>query len=480
MSAVQIVLVLAAIPIGLTGAWSPCGFSMVETVGVRGEPSRGRTLAACVSFLPGAAIGGVVTFGALAALGGFVGGLGGRASYVLAAAIAVAAALLEARGVRIVPQIRRQLPEGWRWSLPLPLAAGLYGVLLGLGFTTFVLSFGVWALAAISFALGDPATGAAIGLAFGIGRAIPVVVLAPLADHRIGIRCTELMAERPSLYRRARLGDALALGVAAMVLVTASGSATAAHVAARPGADPSAAGGQLAFQRPSGAGVLTGAGGQHVALPGREPVIGGHLLADISKGRIEVRRRKTRKRIATLHAAGVDSMAISDSWLVFVQSQAGHDLLKASRLAADGTPAAAKLLVRLSHPVRIGHPSLDGAALIYALARPMRSQIVLRHLSSGHWRTVVSAQRAQLTNPSIRNDKVLFVRAIRERQSAQETAAPPLDQNLVLTDVKGHGARTLYSQSGGSGRLWTTALAAHKAYVTLLKGQRAKILRVDR
>ena len=69
---------------------------------------------------------------------------------MVAAAIAVAAAVAEARGTRIVPQIRRQLPERWRWTMPMPLAAALYGILLGLGFTTFVLSFGVWALAGIS------------------------------------------------------------------------------------------------------------------------------------------------------------------------------------------------------------------------------------------------------------------------------------------------------------------------------------------
>ena len=61
--------------------------------------------------------------------------------------------------MRIVPQVRRQVPEPWRRVLPLPLAAGLYGVLLGLGFTTFVLSFAVWALAGISFALGEPRSG---------------------------------------------------------------------------------------------------------------------------------------------------------------------------------------------------------------------------------------------------------------------------------------------------------------------------------
>ena len=67
--------------------------------------------------------------------------------------------------------------------MPLPLAAALYGILLGLGFTTFVLSFGVWALAGISVALGDPGAGVVIGAAFGIGRAIPVVGGRPGRGH---------------------------------------------------------------------------------------------------------------------------------------------------------------------------------------------------------------------------------------------------------------------------------------------------------
>ena len=67
----------------------------------------------------------------------------------------------------IVPQVRRQLPEHWRRVMPMPVAAGLYGVLLGLGFTTFVLTFGVFALAGIALAVGEPAVGVAVGLAFG-------------------------------------------------------------------------------------------------------------------------------------------------------------------------------------------------------------------------------------------------------------------------------------------------------------------------
>src|SRR4029079_4106151 len=103
----------------------------------------------------------------------------GRAGVAAAASLGLAAAGGEARGSRIVPQVRRQVPEAWRRVLPLPLAAGLYGILLGLGVNTLILSFAVWALAGMSVALGDPSLGLAIGLGFGAGRALPVIALAP-------------------------------------------------------------------------------------------------------------------------------------------------------------------------------------------------------------------------------------------------------------------------------------------------------------
>ena len=171
-----IALVIAGLVAGATGSWSPCGFSMIDTLGAG---SRRTVRLACLGFALGAPVGGVVTFGGLAAVGSALQG-GGRALAV-AAAIAATAALLEAGGVRVVPQIRRQVPESWRRVLPLPLAGLLYGVLLGMGFTTYVLSFAVPALAGVSTALGDPRLGLWLGVAFGVGRALPFVALAPLA-----------------------------------------------------------------------------------------------------------------------------------------------------------------------------------------------------------------------------------------------------------------------------------------------------------
>ena len=211
-------LVAAALAAGVTGAWSPCGFSMVETLAPHGFARRRRTsIVASLTFALGALAGGVLTFGGLALLGAALGAPG-PVALGAAAVVAVAAAAGEARGLRIAPQIRRQVPEAWRRVLPVPLAAAGYGVLLGLGFTTFILSFAVWALAGASVAAGDPALGAAMGLAFGAGRALPVVALAPLGA---GSAVTAAMCERPAILRGLRRIDAVALIACAVALGTA-------------------------------------------------------------------------------------------------------------------------------------------------------------------------------------------------------------------------------------------------------------------
>jgi hypothetical protein len=478
MTAVQIVLAVAALPIGLTGAWSPCGFSMVETVGRRGDPGGGRTtFAACAAFVPGAAVGGALTFGLLGLLGGALHGVGGTTSYAVAAAIAIAGAALEARGVRIIPQIRRQLPEGWRWSMPLPVASALYGVLLGLGFTTFVLSFGVWALAGISFALGSLTSGLVIGVSFGIGRALPVVVLAPLADHRIGIRCTELMAERPSLYRRARLGDALALAAAATVLV--SSGADAAHVESTAGADPSVARGAVAYQRASGEGALV-RGGHVTRLRARQPAIGGTRLAVKHPGRVVIRGANSLRRLGTIPAKGADAIAISSRWIAMTQSSNGMDVIRVARLTPKGKPGTLRAVATATHPARLGHPSLDGNTVVYAKARTARSLIIERSLRSGDSHVLLHSRRAQLANPSLRGGRILFERSIRTRQNPIETSAPPLKQRLILSRLDGSHRHTIYRETGHAATLWTTALGSKYAYVTVLKGHRSKIIRIGR
>ena len=484
MGVTEIALAAAALLIGATGTWSPCGFSMIETLGPGGHTGgRRTTLAACATFLPGAVAGGVVTFCALALLGGLVHGVGGRVAYIAAAAIAVAAAIAELRGAPIAPQLRRQLPEHWRRTMPMPVAAALYGVLLGLGFTTFVLSFGVWALAGISVAVGEPQAGLAIGVAFGIGRAIPICALAPIADRPSGRRVTETMAMRPAIYRGFRFGDALAL-LAAAAALTATGVADAAKPVARPGADPSTEGAELVYSLPGGAGVLV-RDGQQIELPGRHPTLGDGYLATLEGDAIQLRDAATLAPLGSTSVEGVDALAVSGSWLAYRKRRKGRDTIEALRISdvlatgevsrrrsSGSTAAARKRVASAKSPTQLGRPALDGGLLAYAVAKRRGNRIVRRGLDSGKRGVVVGSRSAALQSPSLHGNRLAYVRIERRRQWLQ------------LRSVRSRSSgSTLLSRRRARGILWSTALSADRAYVTLLQGKRAgraKVLSVPR
>ncbi len=346
----EAVLIVAAVVAGVTGAWSPCGLSMVETLAPSGYAERLRTsLVACVTFGVGALAGGVVTFGGLALVGAAIGG-GSALALVAGIALAAAAGIGELRGTRIVPQVRRQVPESWRRILPVPVAAGLYGVLLGLGFTTFILSFAVWALAGLSVALGDPELGLLIGLGFGAGRALPVIVLAPASGTRAGAAVHAAMAERPAIYRSLRLLDAGAMLACAGVLW--AGPAQAARAAdarpaqvprlvtttAAPATDPSAGSGALAWQEPGRAGRLRRPGSD-VTLPGRDPVVDGNTIAWRDGDVITFAALGDLTWQSSEVAPGADAYGFSDGWLVWRAPRLdGGQLLLARRRSSPDTP----------------------------------------------------------------------------------------------------------------------------------------------
>jgi hypothetical protein len=199
-------LVTTALVAGAAGTWSPCGFSAIDTIG----RSATHVLAACCAFGAGTVAGGVASFTVLAFAGS---ALDVHAAAGATAILAAAAAAAEAAGVRVVPQVRRQVPEPWRRVLPLPVTAALYGALLGVGFATFVLTLAFWALAAVVVVQGKLVLGVLVGAAFGLGRAVPVAVL---ATRPSGAALVAALAERPRLLRVWRLVCAAALAATAL------------------------------------------------------------------------------------------------------------------------------------------------------------------------------------------------------------------------------------------------------------------------
>jgi len=458
MGALELALIAAALLVGATGTWSPCGFSMVETIGPAGHTGGRRvTLAACATFLPGALAGALVTFAGLAALGSILPGEG-WVRYGIAAAAALVAAIAEARGARLAPQIRRQLPEHWRRVMPMPAAAALYGVLLGLGFTTFVLTFGVWALAGIALALGEPLAGLAIGLGFGVGRALPIVALAPIADRPAGRGALALMAERPGLYRGIRLGDAAALGaVAAALLFTAGAEAEVKRV--KPAADPSVHGGDLVVQRGRDrAGSLYSSSGVRTSLPGTDPAIGGGYVAVIDGGDVVLIGQSDLVERDRVTATGADAVAVGSNWLAIRTRRERRDVIQVRPIADQGL-GQARQIATAGPPSQLGRPSVDGNRIAYAAAKRSRNKLVIYKLKSGKRRTVVVSRRHALSNPSLLDRKLAYVRSTRKRNQ------------LRLRDLRGGRDRKLRS---GKARLWSTALNGKRVYVTVLEGRRPR------
>jgi hypothetical protein len=456
------VLAVAAVVAGVTGAWSPCGFSMVETLAPAGYAGRLRTTAiACATFAVGALAGGIVTFGGLALLGR---GLGAGAPAV-AALIALAAAAGEAGAIRIIPQVRRQVPESWRRVLPVPLAAGLYGVLLGLGFTTFILSFAVWALAGIAVALGDPQLGLSIGLGFGAGRALPVVAMAPSGGGALHAA----MAERPRILRSLRALDAAALAACAAALVAAPAQAALYVVGF---ADPSVDGPDVALHQPGVDGQVRSPTGVF-GLPGAHPAIGGGRAAWLAGGAVVV------DGVATIPAPGAAAVAVSTNWVAW---RSGDALWAASLQPGDAFAVPRQVITGVT-----GGPALTGEQLLFTRNRGTR--LYAQDLATNVLVLLRRARDAQLRGPSSDGVSLAYIDATYRRQQVRvgrlapgRTVADKVVYGMVPTGRRDLGYEPGHEHAEGhkpqlwprppAGVAWsmtTTALSADSVYVTRVR-----------
>jgi hypothetical protein len=419
LSGLAISAAITAVIAGITGAWSPCGFSMVDTIGgALGDTRRSVTLLACVTFTLGAVIGGILTFGGLALAGRLIGDPGSWLREGLAGTIALAAAIADWRGVKIAPQIRRQVPERWRRSMPLALACGLYGVLLGLGFTTFVLSFAVWALAGIAFVAGSLPLGLLVGAAFGVGRALPIVWMAPGLRGGDGARALDGIAGEPRLWLGLRRLDALGLTLCALFL---SGASASAATFAR-ATDPSATGESLVWQQVNGPGMLLLPSGTKSVLPGTYPALGGSLIAWQNNGQLTVADSVSMAPKLTLAVANLDAMAVSNSWVIYRdQGEGAENLIGVSLL----DPTKRRYIAGSRSRGQIGRPSLDGSSVVFAVDTPRQSTIEMVDLATGARRTLRSSgSGAALTNPSILDGRLAYERIDR---CAQQLRIGPTD-----------------------------------------------------
>jgi hypothetical protein len=138
------------------------------------------------------------------------------------------------------------------------------------------------------------------------------------------------------------------------------------------------------------------------------------------------------------------------------------------------------VVATVAAPAQLGRPSLDGNIVVFHLARRRMSQIVAADLAAGTSRVVRTSRRAQLTNPSVHADQLLFVRQTSTAQRLELGRLEAGAANRVLYRLAAPAARDPGHEPGHShrtrtprvaraaGTLWTTTLGAEQAYVTFV------------
>ncbi|MDQ3768229.1 MAG: hypothetical protein M3370_01945, partial [Actinomycetota bacterium] len=293
----------------------------------------------------------------------------------------------------------------------------------------------------------------------------------------------ELMAERPGILRGFRAADALAMAACALVLGAGSVQAADERVTAQSAADPTVAGGDLAWRAPDGAGVLRRAGND-TPLAGTHPALGGgHLAVHTAEG-VVVSRRRDGAAVRTLPIGGTDPLAVSDNWVVARSATSRGDRMDAWSLA-DGTR---RTVMFVRAPAQLGRPSLDGDRLVFHVAG-RASRIVEADLAGQRRRDIRTGNRVGFTNPSLHDGSLLYVRTSTYSQSLQlgPRTRPRGDRTLlriapnVSADAGHERGRRPHRRTDQPSRpaprgpegtvstLWTTALTSNTAYVTRLR-----------
>jgi hypothetical protein len=429
---------------------------MVGTV--RAARQRGR---AGATFAAGLALGAGAVFAGLGALGAAVSG---HAVVLAALALAGAAVVSDALGLRVRPQVRFQVPEPWRRTMPLPRALFLYGLLLGTGLTTYVPATAAWALPALSLALGDVSASLAIAAGFAAGRALPVLVLSARGGETV-------LAERPRGQRLLRM-----LTAASLLLALVAGEVRAAGTVASPGGDPTAVGTDVAWRDPSVGGFLR-RDGTTMKLPGDYPAIGATLVAWRAGPAFTVAARDTLAPVLTETVPGVRKLAVSRQWLVYSTATE-------IRVQALSDPSQSRLVEKTKRPASLGRPALGVDLVVFHRATDTGSWITAVNVVSGTHLRLRHSRDDQLLNPSVFAGQLLYVRASR---CSQQLRIGPLrgGRERVLYEIgplagqdTGHERRHTrqgerlpcpFRPKPTAKMLWTTALSPTTAYVTLLR-----------
>lgn len=212
------VAVLAAV----RGLWSPCGLSMLSSLNPVSERARGHRFALTAAWYVGGAATGGALLGAVTAAGAAaVAALPVGTAWPWAAALVgalVSTASDSATTGFALPVHPRQVDERWLGRYRRWIYAGGFGLQIGTGFATYIMTAAVYLSALLAVLTARPWAAFAVGLTFGTVRGLGILVTATTRDPA---RLRRLLGtvERwgPASLRLCGLGSAGAAAVAAVL-----------------------------------------------------------------------------------------------------------------------------------------------------------------------------------------------------------------------------------------------------------------------
>lgn len=232
-----VVLFATAVTAGIRGTWSPCGLSMVSAINPLSERSRGnRYWLTTLWFIAGALAGGAALGAGSAMLAFVLRPLADRPALILAAAACLVALAADRRvaGFRL-PVHPRQVNELWLMRYRRWLYAAGFGLQIGVGFATYVMTAATYLVVVLAALAGSPALALQAGLLFGLVRGLAVLLSSrcrsAAALRRLHAWLSRLEPASLRLVMAAELAGAVALGIAAgsiVAVVTIAGLSVAA------------------------------------------------------------------------------------------------------------------------------------------------------------------------------------------------------------------------------------------------------------
>jgi hypothetical protein len=394
------------------------------------------------------AVSAVVTSAVLGLLLGLLGSMLGAEQAVLgAAALALVAAAREAGLIRFsIPQARRQVPEHWRFELPLPVWAGGYGAGLGAGFFTYQPISTFWVACAGALALAKPVPAALCVSLYGAGRALMVVWPRRRADDPTA--AVERLTSRRGTLLRANVVALVACGILLAVAPAAGAGVTRI---AQNALDPAVDRGNVAFATEGGDVVVRPASGPDRTYNGAtEPSLSGPFLAYRDSAGIRVIRWADGTEVRRIAGPNVSKPALDWPRIAFVRRASPYDRLYVRNFVS----GKLKLYSSVRLPTDLGRPSLRHGRLAWHTATRKESKIMVVTLASGARRTMASTRIGLLGNPSVYRTKVVWVDArFGVTYLKQGWVTGP--RRVALARIK---SRTV--------SYWTTALASNAAYMT--------------